>query len=163
LVGRHLGPPTKEPTVKALLLVALIVLATPARAQTHVPFDATSDVRHKTVASEYPQDETYAKWWKEVAQCEGLTLPDSATIAKVKFYVVPVARFSVDVDTLSLIAASDTKAGEVYVSSTNVWNESTIKHEMLHHEMQWAGFKFPQYHPVELFATCGIKVYGDSR
>ena len=146
------------------LMVLILAFATPASAQSHVPFDATSgEVRHHTVANQYPQDATYAKWWKEIASCEGLKPPDSATIAKVRFFVVPVAKFSLDLNPEPLVAASDAKVGEVYVGNTSVWNETTIKHEMLHIELGWNGYEFEQYHPVEFFAACGLKVYGDSR
>jgi hypothetical protein len=145
-------------------MVIALAIATPAMAQIHVPFDATSgEVRSHTVANEYPQDATYAKWWNEIASCEGLKLPDSATIAKVRFFVVPVSKFSLDLSTEPLVAASDAKVGEVYVGNTSVWDESTIKHEMLHIELGWNGYGFEQYHPVEFFAACGLKVYGDSR
>ena len=109
------------------LMVFAFALATSAGAQSHVPFDATSgDVRHYTIANEYPQDATYAKWWKEIASCEGLKPPDSARIAKVRFFVVPVSKFSLDLNVEPLVAASDAKVGEVYVGNTSVWDESTM-------------------------------------
>ena len=146
------------------LMVFALAFATAAMAQSHVPFDATNgDVRHKTVANEYPQDATYAKWWNEIASCEGLKPPDPSTIAKVRFFVVPVSKFSLDLNLEPLVAASDGKVGEVYVGNTSVWDENTIKHEMLHIELGWNGYEFDQYHPVEFFAACGLKVYGDSR
>jgi hypothetical protein len=144
------------------LMVFALAIATRATAQSHVPFDATNgDLRHQTIANEYAQDATYAKWWNEIASCEGLKRPDSAKIAKVRFFVVPVSKFSLDLNVEPLVAASDAKLGEVYVGNTSVWDESTIKHEMLHMELGWSGYEFKQYHPVEFFAACGLKVYAD--
>jgi hypothetical protein len=112
--------------------------------------------------SEYRQPPVYATWWREIAACEELPVPNSAQQASVQFFVVASNYFALDrPGTMAMLAGTYIDEPSVYMGLPYVWEEGVVKHEMLHLLLHWAKLERPgDDHPPEYFETCGIHTIG---
>lgn len=157
----------------ALVIVAIIVasLVTSGRAGAqqrpapkHRAYDYATWTGNKTdslVVAEYTQPFIYSLWWAQIADCEGLEIPTPEQQASVQWFLVPSNFFTMD-DWIGdpMLAGTWDKEPSIYMGQPYVFEEATVKHEMLHVELRWAGFELKNWHPVELFERpdCGIHI-----
>lgn len=161
----------------AIVLAALLVGA-PASAQVrefHVPHDAPKVSAVLPMISNYIAPAVYEQWWQEIAACEQLPLP--VTHYRVRWYQINAGMFF---DGLQPIYARDSTgqirhdeeghvfimwaaaisypgALEAFVSLPYMFEQTIIKHEMVHFLMAWAGE--PGGHPKERFdGRCGLTI-----
>lgn len=143
-------------------LLVSVALAQPATAQRpqHTFYSADT-----VAAVQYGQPEIYRKWWAETAECArkvlpDLVIPDSSVTAKVSFYYLPATLFVVGDYPGTDLAATWVNEPAIYVGQPYVWEEGTIRHEMLHYILALNGYEFKGFHPKELFESCGLHVFG---
>jgi hypothetical protein len=110
---------------------------------------------------EYGQPKIYERWWNDIAACEsnampeaGITLP--ANHVDVRFFEVNGRAFMPPAFGFWLDGATYPVLNEIYLASKMVFNEETVKHEMLHWILWQAGFRMKNFHPKEMFEICGI-------
>lgn len=120
------------------------------------------------IVMRFDQSEKYARWWAEIAACEGLPLPPQSR--DVVFFAINVREYHpIGADGWS-IGSSLVETGQIYLAFPYIGNESIVKHEMLHHLMHWANDKpdpdiyVDPDHPAYRYGTraagkCGVYPY----
>jgi hypothetical protein len=126
------------------------------------------------IVSEYLPNEDYDRWWHEIAECEGLSLP--YFYSRVRFFQVNAVHFY-DKDRPSLFWGDDgilyvnwavgqsyILEGLIFVALPHRGEELVIKHEMLHFLLFWNGVPpAGDHHPMPFFGQCGMSItYGGS-
>jgi hypothetical protein len=111
--------------------------------------------------SEYYPPHVYGKWLKDIASCEGLPMPDSSQISKITFWMINAGDFQINGDTVNtLLGVVDPLTNRIYVSLPQVWDQETIKHELLHMLLRWKyGELYANKHPSEYFTKCRMHAY----
>lgn len=104
--------------------------------------------------SEYRAPPIYKEWAREIAECEGLEpLPDSV-FARVQFFQVNAPFFRYEENGMVVLAVTFYRTRQVFLGSPYIWNESLIKHEILHLVLEANGYHFGNFHPIEIFGRC---------
>lgn len=109
---------------------------------------------------EYEQPPIYETWWKEIGECEHVTVP--LELAKrVHFVFVNAPTMIVDMDP-GVLGFANPQNLTIYIALPFIYTETIIKHEMLH----WLDYvngidEGKDYHPPSRFgvgkkAVCGI-------
>lgn len=115
-------------------------------------------------SSSYIPDKVYDRWWHEIADCEGLTLPP--LYSSVRWYQINALVFAD-----SVTASADETAGkpvswlaagsyllelQIFVALPYRYTEEIIKHEMLHWLLFWNGISMGG-HPAPYYGRCGVR------
>lgn len=147
--------------MKRILLLGALCIASLAGAQERPEPILTFEPRADStvpVVREFAAPPIYFKWWQEIADCEGLDLP-LQRVGAIQFFEVLDTTFTPTGGNEDL-GATVTEVSQVFLATPQVWNEQTVKHEMLHNILDWAGFDFGVYHPAEFFERCGLVPWG---
>jgi hypothetical protein len=112
--------------------------------------------------TEYSAPFIYSLWWSEIAACQGAPMPDGQMQKSVQWFVVASNHFTLDDNQGGILAGTYPDAATIYMGQPYVFDEGTVKHEMLHMMLFWAGYRFKNFHPKELFERpdCGISIVG---
>jgi len=156
--------------VKRLLLLAALVVAAPLSAQEAmprvtrdiVPALRPNDSVKKDVTlpwvSVYQAPAIYAKWWREVANCEHLVLPVELEPI-VRFVQVNSSTFRIAPHIEEVYGYTQSDRNTIILAQSKVLDESTVKHEMTHQLDWWNGVdEGPDFHPFDTFEACGLHV-----
>lgn len=151
-----------------LLGLALMLLSYGAAAQT--PQRAIWNIRTQDsvgideavpMIGQYPAPKAYHRWWNEIAECEGLVVPNDSIVDLITFFEVNAGSFEYnDNRDYAVLGVSVPQEGLMYLSIAQLWNEQTVKHEFLHFQLYFV-FKgtYNQSnadHPKEFFNRCGM-------
>lgn len=107
---------------------------------------------------QYSPPAIYAIWWQEIADCEGLDA-HANLYHFVQFFEVRGTEFYPQ-GMSSVLGATFAKDAQIFIASPYIWDESLIKHEMLHALLWLNGFNFGPWHPAEFFMQCGVHPWG---
>jgi hypothetical protein len=137
--------------------------AVPAKAQMHL-FRMTPRVDTTQSVSERYKAEIYEKWWREIANCQGLPLPGA--YKHVRWYHINAlffadAREALEADLAGrriewALGKSYTFEYQIFVALPYKFDEQVIKHEMLHFLLLWDGQPLSPVHPKPYYARCGM-------
>ena len=107
----------------------------------------------------YEQPEVYKRWWKEIAACSGVLLPDNLAKA-VKFVAVNGESMVVDGD-FGVIGYASAGTLTIYMVEAHLLNESLFKHEAMHMLLGWNGIdQGKNWHPRQYFdGVCGVTMW----
>lgn len=123
----------------------------------HVAYDSTmAEVR----LAEYSQPFAYSVWWGEIASCEGFPVPTQKQQLSVQWFRVESGFFWMDSPILGMLAGTYDQEPSIYIGAPYVWEKALIQHEMMHMVLHWNGFEMGNYHPPEIFESCGLHTYG---
>jgi len=119
------------------------------------------------MVGEYPALPVYFKWMKELAECEGLTLPPIEVFAKTRFFEVNASDFQINADRVESFFAvtvpQDDGSGIMYISIAHYLDVQIVKHEFLHILLY---YNFPdgrythdraKQHPTDYYGQCEVK------
>lgn len=151
--------------MKKLIVALLLVFASTAQAQWWKRDNAHPEgfIQMAPVDSlpkfwEYGQPKIYETWWKEIAACEHIKLPESHN--RVRFFEVNAAAYIPTGFVFWVDGATYPTISEIYLATPYVFSEEVVKHEMLHWIIWADGYRLVDQHPIEMFEICGIHQTG---
>jgi hypothetical protein len=115
--------------------------------------------------SQYNPPHVYGKWLRSLAECEGLPMPTEAQVSKLTFFIVNAESFQINGDTVNImLGVVDPSLNRIYIALPQMWDQETIKHELLHMLLRWKyGELYLNQHPTKYFAYCGMHEYRSHR
>jgi hypothetical protein len=82
---------------------------------------------------------SYREWWKEIAECAGLSLIGNR-MDSVEFFFVNAVDFApvpTDKPQKMMVAVTYAASEQIYISIVKAKDERYVKHEMLHQILYW--------------------------
>ena len=112
----------------------------------------------------YDQLQEYELWWKQVADCAGVVLPENRS-KSVQFYFVNAVDFAPlpsDKPPRMVVGVAYAASEQIYVSVFRIRSERIIKHEMIHQLLYWWGEPTWDDDARQEFKRCGVTMSGAS-
>lgn len=144
-----------------ILLVLALFLPELVRAQVHdidVPAGPVVNPIYPAT-SRYYLDSTYDRWWHEVADCEGVPLPDIYQL--VRYVLINYAYFDLPADDPAppgsgILGHSFVAEWQMFIAIPYRYDPEVVKHEMMHFLLYWAR-RANGGHPAMYFnGRCGF-------
>jgi hypothetical protein len=101
----------------------------------------------------------YESWWKEIARCQNVVLPEELA-RRIKFVVVNSESFILGRE-WGVMGYASWWTATIYLASGQVFNKQTVQHEMMHLLLTWNGIdQGRNWHPPEYFdRVCGLTIW----
>jgi hypothetical protein len=152
--------------VAGIALILALLLPRSAKAQGRVHFNIATPAgkvspMYTRISEFIPDAKVYERWWREIADCQGLPLP--VQHLQIKWVQINAVHFyDADYDKPDAtglmywdLGKSYLELGIIMIAMPYRYDEEVIKHEMTHFLMVWAGEK-PGHSPLHYSGACGV-------